>query len=414
MAEAEVAQHHLAATDVEHGDIVDEVVRRVDRDRRHEVRRPVVSRFAQLRDDRRALLVPQGGEVGGAAPRPPDRGGPERSVAEAVVVVDVGVDHRPRVRRQAADGGDQIRRLAEVRAGVDHEAGAVAHHQPAVEVQLLVPAHEDAGADLLPAGLMGAAAGVGFPTGGVFTSRSASAGRGCPRAVPDALGRPVGDPPRRPGGGARVERVDHRDRGWCVGQRVLTSITDQSARIAGPPASAALPVTHPGSRRGRPVPGEPRPRPSAGLAEGVVHGADGRHQLKGLRRDRPPRTRPRTTRAPGRRSLPPAPAAPARGTPSRRRPGSFRRAATSQARMPSSDSPMGMSIADDRDVRDGEHGSDVGQRQQRHRPAVEQRADPGPAPAVDTQHCHARSLSDSPACASSSAPITRASSSRST
>ena len=48
------------------------------------------------------------------------------------------------------------------------------------------------------------------------------------------------------------------------------------------------------------------------------------------------------------------------------------------------------------------------------RVVVEQRAHPGPAPAVHPQHRHGGSLSDSPACASSSVPITPDSSSRST
>ena len=47
-----------------------------------------------------------------------------------------------------------------------------------------------------------------------------------------------------------------------------------------------------------------------------------------------------------------------------------------------------MSIAISSTSGDGEDGGDVGQRQQGDRPTVQQGADPGPAPAVDTQHRH--------------------------
>src|SRR3712207_9528666 len=70
--------------------------------------------------------------------------------------------------------------------------------------------------------------------------------------------------------------------------------------------------------------------------------------------------------------------------------------------------------ADPLDVGDGEDGRDVGQVQQADRPPLEQGPDPPAAPAVDTQHRHPRSLTDSPPCASSSGPTTRAWSSRTT
>ena len=69
---------------------------------------------------------------------------------------------------------------------------------------------------------------------------------------------------------------------------------------------------------------------------------------------------------------------------------------------------------DSHEARDDSHedGGDVGQHGQRDRAAVEPSGHPGTAPAVDTQHRHGPRLTDSRTCASSSAPTTRAWSSR--
>ena len=149
---AEEAQHHLTAADVEDGRVVDEPVGRVDRRRAHELCRAVVAGRAQLGDDGGPLPLRRGGQRGRAPPRSPDRRGPEGGIAEAVVVVGVGVHHRPRMRGHRAHRGDQLGGLAEVRPGVDDEAGPLAQDQPAVEVQVGVAADEHPVGHLLPAG----------------------------------------------------------------------------------------------------------------------------------------------------------------------------------------------------------------------------------------------------------------------
>ena len=235
---AEEAQHHLAAADVEDGDVVDQVVGRVERRRPHQVgrRRSPAARSSATTAARCSLPGRRQGR--GAAARAPDRRRPERGVAEAVVVVGVGVDHRPRMRGHRADGGDQVGRLAEVRAGVDDEAGAVAEDQPAVEVQLA----------------RAGGRGRRRPTScqPALTSRSASAGRGGRsrrRRRTRRARRPAAAPtrPRR----RRRARRPPAPRPVPAASASSTSIAGWSARIrwASPRALALGSSTRPSSAR---------------------------------------------------------------------------------------------------------------------------------------------------------------------
>ena len=254
--------------------VVDQAVGRVERGRRAPGRPPASSPAARSSATTAARCSsPVAAQVRGAAARAPDGRRPERGVAEAVVVVGVGVDHRPRMRGHRADGGDQVGRLAEVRAGVDDEAGAVAEDEPAVEVQLAVPADEHAVGDLLPAGAHQQIR-IGRPrlSDRAVARRTPRRRRRAAAPTRPRRRRPARRPPARP----RAPR-----------QGVIDVHHRRSAPAAAPvPRAVALGSRTAASSARNASSGAPPDAVGRRVAQRVVERADGRHQVPRLRGQR--------------------------------------------------------------------------------------------------------------------------------
>jgi len=104
---------------------------------RHLLGDPVLRAFTSLVHRRGAPFVA------------PDLGWHEGCVAECMVEVVMAVHDDPRVRRDAADVVLELAGLPMRGTGVDDEHPAVAHHDPDVLVEELVPQREHAARDLV-------------------------------------------------------------------------------------------------------------------------------------------------------------------------------------------------------------------------------------------------------------------------
>ena len=161
-----------------------------------------------------------------------------------------------------------------MRAGVDHQAGAVAQHQAAVEVELRLPPHEDAVGDLLPAGRHQQIR-IGRPRLSVAPSPTHSP---CPSASRRA------DQAAAQASSASIAGT----RGGASASASTTSITGaERAQALGQPARADLAVAHAGVERAeREFRVHLDHAVGRRVTERVVQRPDGRDQVPGLHRER--------------------------------------------------------------------------------------------------------------------------------
>jgi acylglycerol lipase len=142
----EEAELHRAATDVDRGPVGEDTFRRVDHDLSQ-----VGGDVGVLSRDPRARRLARSSHERGTACMSPDLGRAKDAIAEGVVVVAVRVhDDRHREAGQLAEVFEDLATLGVRRPRVNHERRAVTQHDPDVLVVELVPAHEDAIADLGP------------------------------------------------------------------------------------------------------------------------------------------------------------------------------------------------------------------------------------------------------------------------